>query len=110
MATSKMGAGYASAIEVVVESHKIYVLLCGAPLVALVTQLQWLQSIDSVMIKMLMTVSVLCFVVRGAFSVFFLDLASTIWPRYASRMIPMERPSHRICDTLRKFTGTESEN
>ena len=70
-----MGAGYISAIEAIVESHKLYVLLCGAPLVALVTQLQWAQSLDSVIIKIFMTISVLCFVVGGAFSVFFLDLA-----------------------------------
>ena len=75
MTTSRMGTGHISAIESVVESHKLYVLLCGAPLVALVTQLQWAQSLDSAIIKILMTVSVLCFVVGGAFGVFCLDLA-----------------------------------
>jgi hypothetical protein len=75
MATSKKGPGYISAIESVIESHKLYVLLCGAPLVALVAQLQWVRSLDSFAIKTLITVSVFCFIAAGAFSVLFLDLA-----------------------------------
>lgn len=75
MVTSRKGSGYVSAIESIIESHKLYVLLCGAPLVALVAQLQWIHSLDSLIIKALITVSVVCFVAAGAFAVFFLDLA-----------------------------------
>jgi hypothetical protein len=73
--TSKRGSGYASAINSVIESHKLYVLLCGAPLIALIAQLQWVQALDSLAIKVLITGSVFCFVLAGAVSVVFLDLA-----------------------------------
>ena len=67
-------AGYAAAIAAVLQNHRTYALLCGAPLVALLTQLQWLQSIDSLLIKLMLTVSVVCLFVAGALVVYIIDM------------------------------------
>ncbi len=75
MTTSNDRSGYVSAIKSVIDSHNLYALLCGAPLVALIAQLQWVQALDNVAIKALITVSVFCFVAGGAFAIYFLDLA-----------------------------------
>jgi hypothetical protein len=68
--------GYPAAIAAVLENHKTYALLCGAPLVALLTQLQWLQSIDSLLIKLMLTMSVACLFVSGALVVYLIDMGN----------------------------------
>ena len=84
--------GYASAIAVVVENHRTYALLCGAPLVALLTQLQWLQAIDSLLIKLMLTVSVVCLFASGALVVYLIDLGSTYLAKV--RLLSDESPRH----------------
>jgi hypothetical protein len=85
-------AGYASAIAVVVENHRTYALLCGAPLVALLTQLEWLQSIDSLLIKLMLTVSVVCLFASGALVVYLIDLGNTFLAKI--RLLSDESPRH----------------
>lgn len=68
-------AGYASAVELMIENHKTYAFLCGAPLVALVAQLPWIQQIDSFIVKVMLTLSIICLFVTGAVCLFFIDLA-----------------------------------
>jgi hypothetical protein len=74
MSKVEKSAGYASAIEVLIENHKTYALLCGAPLVALAAQLRWIQLVESIAVKLMLTVAIICLFATGAICLFFIDL------------------------------------
>jgi hypothetical protein len=75
MRESPKGAGYIGAIESIIEAHKVYLALSGAPLVALIAQLWWIQTTESVFVKAIITLAVVCLLFSGAVSIFMLDLA-----------------------------------
>ncbi|MFO1142405.1 MAG: hypothetical protein U1E59_08450 [Amaricoccus sp.] len=102
-------AGYAAAIAAVLQNHRTYAVLCGAPLVALLTQLQWLQSIDSLIIKLMLTVSVVCLFIAGALVVVFIDMGYYYLAKVclSNDESPRESPFVEYTEKLYRKAGVE---
>ena len=65
---------YINALQELINTQKSNALLAGAPLVALTSQLKWINSVDDFVLNILVSISVICFLIGGGISMYLIEV------------------------------------